>query len=165
MSKENLNRAKEFFADSKNEEVDKVYFTSDGNMFRAKHYAESWAGSGKVETVYRAVIETLEGKTSKVVKDTKADKIPAGNKEPEADKEPEAEKDPEADKDPEGDKEPEADKEPANTEVNEADEKEALVKRYIELYDTKPNHMSGIARLKEKIAEKEAANAKEGLED
>lgn len=170
MANEKLNRAKEFFADSKNEGVDKVYFTKDGNMFRAKHYAENWGGVGNVETVYRQVVEALDAKLKK--NDEKGEKdisslqlVKTESNEPETEKDPAGEKDPLDSKEDEDGKEPEADKEPAKPEVTEADEKEALVKRYIELYDTKPNHMTGIVKLKEKIAAKEAENAKAGLED
>lgn len=34
--------AKAFFADKKNDNVNKVYVTSDGNLFRAEHYADNW---------------------------------------------------------------------------------------------------------------------------
>lgn len=40
MENQNLERAKEFFG--ANEGIDKVYFTSDGNMFRAAIYAANW---------------------------------------------------------------------------------------------------------------------------
>jgi len=35
-------KAKEFFANQKNNNVNKVYITSDGNVFRAEHYADNW---------------------------------------------------------------------------------------------------------------------------
>lgn len=34
--------AKAFFADSKNANVNTLYATSDGSLFRAEHYADSW---------------------------------------------------------------------------------------------------------------------------
>src|SRR5690606_18387946 len=34
--------AEAFFADKKNSDVNKVYVTSDGNLFRAEHYADNW---------------------------------------------------------------------------------------------------------------------------
>jgi hypothetical protein len=55
----NYERAATFFADPKNAGIDKVYFSPDGNMFKAKHYAESWGGTDKVETVHRFVAETV----------------------------------------------------------------------------------------------------------
>lgn len=43
--------AKEFFADAKNSNVNKVYITSDGNMFRAEHYADGWKTNLKNQEV------------------------------------------------------------------------------------------------------------------
>ena len=34
--------AKAFFADGKNKNVNVIYATSDGNLFRAEHYADNW---------------------------------------------------------------------------------------------------------------------------
>jgi len=47
--------AKEFFADKKNANSNSLYVTSDGNMFRAEHYADDWKKSltDKEVEVYR----------------------------------------------------------------------------------------------------------------
>ncbi|WP_437918441.1 hypothetical protein [Sphingobacterium sp. LRF_L2] len=44
-------KAKAFFADKKNAGINVVHFTSDGNMFRLFHYAESWARGLKDQSI------------------------------------------------------------------------------------------------------------------
>ncbi|WP_090498814.1 hypothetical protein [Pedobacter terrae] len=153
MKKEYLERAKEFF--EKNTETKAVYFTSDGNMFKAEHYASNWSvglADKAVTPVTRASILISETITKAL-----ANKAAAGLN---------------------GDTEVQNPVVPASdvqnpiapvievqdpivpvapkSELSEVDEKAELVKRYIELYDTKPNHLTGIEKLKLKIAEKEA---------
>lgn len=43
--------ARVFFAEAKNSNVDKVYITSDDNMFRAEHYADGWKTNLKDQEV------------------------------------------------------------------------------------------------------------------
>lgn len=111
-----IERAEEFFG--KNENVDKVYFTSDGNMFRAEHYATNWAqalGDKKITPVSRAVALPIQKQ--------------------------------------EGDKQNDAE----NPQEDVADiERTELIKRYIELFDTKPATNIKLETLKARIAEKEA---------
>jgi len=133
MKTENLERVKEFF--EKNTETKAVYFTSDGNMFKAEHYASNWAvglSDKAVTPVTRASILRSEAITKAL-----ANKAATGLS---------------------GDTEGQNPIAPVATksELSEADEKAELVKRYIELYDKKPNHLTGIGKLKLKIAEKEA---------
>lgn len=122
MKKTNQERAKELFEKEPN--VNAAYFTKDGNMFRAEHYARDWAkgaNGGEVETIHRdaSVAESSEAETGEVGTEPATTSI---------------------DKTGEGDA---------------ADEKAELTKRYIELYDAKPKHLTGIAKLKELIAAKE----------
>jgi len=133
MKTENLERVKEFF--EKNTETKAVYFTSDGNMFKAEHYASNWAvglSDKAVTPVTRASILRSEAITKAL-----ANKVATGLS---------------------GDTEGQNPIAPVATksELSEADEKTELVKRYIELHNKKPNHLTGIEKLKLKIAEKEA---------
>lgn len=203
MKQERFEKAKAFFADPKNAEVNKLYFTSDENTFKAKHFADSWSRGLKdtaVYTVHRYLIEALDvGNDEKVIivngesaEDLQAsieaaktaDKpllvvvgdSPVTEPKPEIitvidTQQPGAESTDQAESkelnpghnpdEKTGNKEPETEGEATAG----ADEREALVKRYIELFDTKPAHNTGIAKLKERIAEKEAENAKNGIED
>jgi len=153
MKKENLERAKELF--EKEAGVDKVYFTKDGNMFRALHYAEGWDKDG-IETVSRALIGLAEKFEEIKAKKTTSTKVVAITGEAGTDG---------ATTDGEGTKGTGTDEGTGTGEGTEgtktpelsAEEKKAeLVKTYIELFDKKPNHMAGVAKLKEQIAEKEA---------
>lgn len=115
MKKENLEAAKAFF--KKNPEVNKVYFTTDGNMFRALHYAENWQkglGAGEIEHINSdletdKVAEPKDGAVNDlvdgVITDEKNVKLVD-------------------------------EKDAAN------DEKAELVKRYIETFDTKPDGLT-----------------------
>lgn len=150
MAKENLERAKAFFADPKNADVNAVYFSKDGNMFKAKHYAESWGGVDGVETITRPFVEALASLKEK--KEVTAE-TPAADATKEAG-EGSAET-PAADA---ANQASEATAEtPAADAANQAsDERAELVKRYIELYDTKPAHNMKLENIAAKIAEKEA---------
>lgn len=125
MEKTNQERAKELF--DKEPNVNTVYITKDGNMFRAEYYARDWAkgaNGGEVETIHRggSVAETANtetGETGTAPATTPIDKTAEGDA---------------------------------------ADEKAELTKRYIELYDGKPNNLIGVQKLKELIAAKELEN-------
>lgn len=69
-----MQKAKAFFADPKNKNVSKIYITSDGNVFRADHYADNWSvnlsdktitpftrGSKEKETAEQATADHFEG--------------------------------------------------------------------------------------------------------
>lgn len=131
MKTENLEKAKAFF--DKNVDVAKVYFTSDGNIFRVKQYADNWS----VALSDKAVIEVSRAETLADAKTEPTDGANANGNDVGSDKKG-------------GDKKTDAGENKGD------DEKAELVKRYIELYDTKPNHMTGIPKLKEAIAAKEA---------
>ncbi|WP_145859051.1 hypothetical protein [Pedobacter suwonensis] len=125
MKTKNLERVKEFF--EKNTETKAVYLTSDGNMFKAEHYASNWAVglSDKTLTpVTRASILRSETITKAL-----ANKAATGLS---------------------GDTEVQIQIIPIATksELSESHEKAELVKRYIELYDKKPNNMLDIPKLK-----------------
>lgn len=119
--------AKAFFADQKNDNVNTLYVTSDGCMFRAEHYANNWKNDLKdrtLETYYRngsplvnAIIDGLKAKSE-------ADKLGSSAS--------------------------------GATSSDQPSEREALVKEYIELFDTKPHHMLGIDKLKQAIDDKKA---------
>lgn len=127
MEKQDLTkRADEFFKE--NVGADRVYFTSDGNMFRAERYAKNWAGFLTDKTI-SPIFKNGE-QSDPIVTDGAGDGAGAGGETGGAS---------------------------GAGDGGSGDEREELVKRYIELFDTKPNHMTGIPKLKEKIAEKEAA--------
>lgn len=131
MKTENLEKAKAFF--EKNADVAKVYFTSDGNIFRVRQYADNWSVALSEKTVIE--VSRAEALTGVKTEPTAGGNI-NGN-------------------DGAGDEKGGDNK--ADTGENKGDDEKAeLVKRYIELYDTKPNHMTGIPKLKEAIALKEA---------
>ena len=112
----------------KNPEVNNLYLTSDGNIFRAEHYAHNWRGSlldKTITTVTRAEVMGV-----KAVPAADEDSTNAGNGE-------------------------------SGTGNGADDEKAEAVKRYIELFDTKPNNFMKLETIKTKIAEKEAELAKE----
>lgn len=138
MKTENLEKAKALF--EKNADVAKVYFTSDGNVFRVRQYADNWSVALSDKTV-------IEVSRAEALTGVKAEQTDGGNTGTGADAGGDTGK-----KDDKGGSQGD-------------DEKAELVKRYIELYDTKPNHMTGIPKLKEAIALKEAelkaANEKE----
>lgn len=125
MNKELFESIKEYF--KKNANVNKVYVTTDGCIFSAKHYADNWSISlpndkKAITEVTRAEALGLEETAPADVKknsDTKAVKTAADT-------------------------------------GGGDDEKEALRRRYVELYDKNPNHMLGIPKLKAAIEEKEA---------
>lgn len=55
--------AEEFFADEKNSNVNKIYITSDGWVFRAHHYATNWVKDNPkltIEAHYRALAPKAE---------------------------------------------------------------------------------------------------------
>lgn len=128
---EKLDFAKKFF--SENEGVDKVYFTSDGNMFRAEHYAHNWKVSLKDQAVTPVTRAEALGLPASTEDDTDTDGQGGGSTGGNTD---------------EGGK-PEGGADDAKA------ERDALVKRHIELFDTKPVGLS-IEKLKAKIAAKEA---------
>ncbi|TZF81817.1 hypothetical protein FW774_17325 [Pedobacter sp. BS3] len=152
MKNEFLERLKDFFA--KNEGEDKVYATSDGNLFRAKHYAESWASGLKdkaVTTYYKAIVEKFGDKLA----DTPGEADPAnGDKKPADNTDPASTEN--ADKSKPADNTGEADGDKDKSEKSADDERAALVKRYIELYDSKPSNFMKTENIAAKIAEKEA---------
>ena len=131
MKTENLEKAKAFF--EKNADVAKVYFTSDGNIFRVRQYADNWSVALSDKTVIEVGrAEALTGVKAEPIDGENAN----GNN---------------------GAGDEKGNGKTADTgESKGDDEKSELVKRYIELFDTKPNHMTGIPKLKEAIALKEA---------
>jgi len=151
MKKENIARAKELF--EKEPKVEEVYFTTDGNMFRALHYARGWQPEG-IETVRRSTVELAEkidemvsGKAGKAT--VAAPIVPVAPVVPSAPVAPVAPKVPVV----------------AVVTAVTSDERAALVKRYIELFDKKPAQNIGDATLKMRIEEKEAALKLEGKKD
>ncbi|QNK63950.1 hypothetical protein H7F33_05510 [Pedobacter sp. PAMC26386] len=145
MNKEYLERAKVLFA--KEETVRTLYFTSDGNMFRAEHYAMGWANGladKKIETISRTLVMAADIFNEKAAGDSGlqvdgSTEGAAGNA-----------------GSPENSTGGTDGSDSTQTNSSETDEKAALVTRYIELYDTKPNHMTGVEKLKTQIATKEA---------
>lgn len=129
-TEQNAEKAKAFFAKNKN--VNRVYFTSDGQMFRAEHYANNWAASLKdreVDVLHRVVSNVLNKVVDELDSDDAGDAsdLTATGKDHSADA---------------GD--------------GSTDEKEALVKEHIELFDTKPAPNIGLETLKAKISTKKA---------
>lgn len=126
-------KAKEFFADKKNANIKSVHFTSDGNMFRADHYAENWAKELKDKAI---VTIKRESKVQAIIDQVIAEKF--------------------------GD-----DSTTTAATLTEEDERAALIKRYIELFDTRPKsaHNIGLDKLRAQIAEKEAELEKNGDPD
>lgn len=121
-------RVKGFFA--KNKDVNKLYVTSDGNMFRAKHYADDWSYGLKdreVVTVYRYAENKEKASEAKVLEDHGGD---AGDTSDTIDT--------------------------GSEETESANEKGALIKEHIELFDKKPAPNIGLESLKTKIAERKA---------
>lgn len=123
MKKEFLERAKDFFG--KNEGINKVYFTSDGNMFRAENYADNWKITLADKAVTPITKEDIFGK-SESTGDAPTD---SGNADDETGKN--------------------------NAGGGADEEKKALHKRYIELFDVKPVGLS-VEKIKAKIEAKEA---------
>lgn len=119
--------ASEFFADKKNDNVNTLYITSDGCLFRAEHYANNWKNDLKDKTL------EIHNRTGKSLVDVIIDDVKARI---EADKEDQSISDSDASQD--------------------TSERDALVKEYIELFDTKPHHMLGVEKLKIAIDTKKA---------
>lgn len=76
--------AKAFFADKKNDNVNKLYITSDGCLFRAEHYANNWKNDLKDKGVeiynrYSLVDTIIDGVKARIeaaqVDQTKSDSV------------------------------------------------------------------------------------------
>jgi hypothetical protein len=68
--------ASEFFADNKNDNVNTLYITSDGCLFRAEHYANNWRNDLKDKAlevhhrIGKSIVDTInEGAKSKIEAD------------------------------------------------------------------------------------------------
>lgn len=124
-------KAKAFFAEKKNANVNAVYITSDGNLFKAEHYAVDWKRglSDKAVAVFKR-----PSKVQDIIDKVIADKFAEGDNTVD-----------------DGEK------------TGQSEEREVLITRYIELFDTKPRsaHNIGLDKLRAMIAEKEAELAKE----
>jgi|GEM_PF-1613603 len=121
---------KDFFA--KNKGVDRVYITSDGQLFRAEHYANNWAASLKDRTV-SVENRSLKERLDRIIDTSKATKGSTEGTEDSTGGQDDA---------------------TGSTGDGAADERAELVKEYIELFDTKPAHNIGLDKLKAKIDEK-----------
>lgn len=129
-TKQNAEKAEAFLAENKN--VNIVYFTSDGQMFRAEHYANSWAASLKdreIDVHIRSSNNILDKFNDKLKTESAASLEDAGSTG-------------------NGDSNSDA--------TSDDDERKALEKEHIELFDTKPAYNIGLDKLKAKIAEKKA---------
>ncbi|WP_286882940.1 hypothetical protein [Sphingobacterium sp. UBA5980] len=129
-------KAQAFFADKKNDNINKVYITSDGWVFRAEHYAKNWIKENPkltLETHFRAGSRPVDDLIAKIV----AEKFGSNTGE-------------DLDQD---------------DQTQAPSDREGLVKEYIELFDTKPHHMFSDDKIKLLIAEKKAELAKEGDPD
>ncbi|WP_313234228.1 hypothetical protein [Sphingobacterium multivorum] len=129
-------KAQAFFADKKNDNINKVYITSDGWVFRAEHYANNWIKENPkltLETHFRAGSRPVDDLIAKIV----AEKFGSNSGE-------------DLDQD---------------DQTQAPSDRDALVKEYIELFDTKPHHMFSDDKIKLLIAEKKAELAKEGDPD
>ncbi|MGJ1287592.1 hypothetical protein [Sphingobacterium sp. UBA6308] len=129
-------KAQAFFADKKNDNVRTVYVTSDGNIFRAEHYAKNWIQQNPkltLETYSRTGSRPVDDLVAKII----AEKFGSNTDE-------------DLDQD---------------NQTQAPSDREGLVKEYIELFDTKPHHMFSDDKIKSLIAEKKAELAKEGDPD
>lgn len=132
ISKKFEKEAKAFFADKKNSNINTVYATSDGNLFRAEHYAKNWKASNP-----KVTIEVHHRNPSKGLAEALlevADRLKGGQ-------------------------ESNVDAETTST------GREALVKEYIELFDTKPHHMFSDEKVARLIEEKKAELATSKKQD
>lgn len=153
--------------------VNTFYVTSDNTGFTEDHRAEAHAQSledKKVQPYNRTVFETLisiqdkvSSKVSKIETRVKAI-VPVIEVETDDQKTDEGDGDPGAGagaENPEGAGDPGANQNPgtgaaATSVKTELSEKEQLQARYLELFGKKPNHLTGVEKLKADIAAKEA---------
>lgn len=120
-------RIKDFFANKTNENVNKVYVTSDGNLFKAEHYAIDWSKTlpdKNVKPYNRHVVEAFNAVKTPIALDVDTASV-------------------------------------TTTEGN-GEHRQQLVKRYIELFDTKPDEALTDEALANLIAEKEAETGTDG---
>ncbi|WP_149913497.1 hypothetical protein [Sphingobacterium cavernae] len=116
--------AEAFFADKKNSDVNKVYVTSDGNLFRAEHYADNWKTQ-------------LPDRTVEVYERSQAEQSKTSNKDVNKGSDTKSQLE------------------------DKAVIRAALIKEYIELFDTKPANNIATTKLQEQIDAKKAELAKE----
>nr|WP_067054075.1 hypothetical protein [Mucilaginibacter sp. L294] len=130
MKKELLEQLKALF--EKNADVNKAYVTSDGNVFRAGHYAENWkqtlANKAVDEYTREAICGTSAGSTADTDSDTDGD---SGSK----------------------------------VDTGDKDKLAAVIKKFIELFDTKPAAGLTAQEIEKQIADYEAEKLKNAGND